>query len=371
MTTSTNHTAAAPGRIGRPDLRPATDPRVVPSLVSAMAAYGLDAGLEPPVVTPDAELDAVLDAVGLDDAGAQAMYDTVPLALPGDRDDVEVSTRTITSFDGAEILLHIFRPHGVDGPLPGIFHTHGGGMTILTTDNQVHRRWDTDLAASGAVVVLVDFRNAWTPESHNPFPTGVEDCLAGLLWTDAHRDELGLSSLVTYGESGGGNLAIAVTLLAKSRGRLDAVDGVYADIPFISGGYHWSQDRKLSELPSLVENDGYQVHTGAMSLIARCYDPTGENAENPIAWPYHATVDDLRGLPPVVVSINELDPLRDEGIAFARKLALADVDTSAKVHLGLTHGAQLFFRPSVPEAQRSAIRDIAGFATDRARLGSA
>ena len=371
MTTSTNPTTSgAPGRLGQSDLCPRTDPRAVPSLVAALAAYGLDATLEPPDVGVDADLADVLEAVGRDHAGAQEMYDTVPLALPGDRSDVDVTTETITSFDGSGLVLYVFRPRSVDGPLPGIFHTHGGGMTILTTDNQVHRRWNTDVAASGAVVVMVDFRNSWTPEGRHPFPTGVEDCLAGLLWTDAHRDELGLTSLVTYGESGGGNLAIATVLLAKSRGRLDAIDGVYGDIPFISGGYRWDRDRQMSELPSLVENDGYQVHTKAMALIARSYDPTGENAENPIAWPYHATVEDLRGLPPTVISVNELDPLRDEGIGFARKLALAGVDTSAKVNLGLTHGAQHIFRPSVPEAQRSSIRDLVGFAADRARLRS-
>ena len=59
-----------------------------------------------------------------------------------------------------------------------------------------------------------------------------------------------------------------------------------------------------------------------MGPLAKIYDPSGANATNPLAWPYHATVEDLEGLPPHVVSVNELDPLRDEGLAYFRKLLM-------------------------------------------------
>jgi acetyl esterase/lipase len=371
MTVHTSPIPAAPGRLGQPDLSPGSDPRALPSLVSALSSYGLDAVTEVVTVSPDGDLADVLSVMADEHAGSDALFNSVPLDLPGDRNDVDVTTETITSFDGSDLTLYISRPRGAQGPLPGIMHSHGGGMTVVSTDNAVHRRWDADLAASGSVVILVDFRNAWTAAGHNPFPTGVEDCLAAMLWVDEHREDLGLSSLVLFGESGGGNLALATALLAKRRGRPDAADGIYADIPFISGGYGWDRERQLAELPSLVENNGYQVDTRMMSLYVRCYDPTGENAENPIAWPYHATLDDLRDLPPTVISVNELDPFRDEGIALARKLGSAGVEVSARVNLGLTHGATQIFRQAVAEAQRATIRDVAGFASDRARLRTA
>ena len=62
-----------------------------------------------------------------------------------------------------------------------------------------------------------------------------------------------------------------------------------------------------------------------MSVMAKVYDPGGENTENPLAWPYHAAAADLTGLPPHVISVNELDPLRDEGLAYWRKLVGAGV----------------------------------------------
>jgi acetyl esterase/lipase len=57
-----------------------------------------------------------------------------------------------------------------------------------------------------------------------------------------------------------------------------------------------------------------------MGALAKLYDPTGDNATNPLAWPYHAQPSDLQGLPPHVISVNQLDPLRDEGLAYFRKL---------------------------------------------------
>ncbi|GAA2073133.1 hypothetical protein GCM10009725_01700 [Aeromicrobium tamlense] len=361
-------TYTPPGRLGDESSGPRTDPRFSPAMVEALATFGLDEVAAAPPVSASDDLPTVLAAVGASHDGFQAVYDSIALDLPTDRDDVETSTETILGVDGNEITLHVFRPAGVEGVLPGLVYTHGGGMTILTTDNRVHRRWCTDLAAAGSVVVMVDFRNAWTAEGHHPFPSGVEDCLAAVLWVDEHRESLGLSGVVVQGESGGGNLAIATTLLAKRRGRLSAIDGVYASIPYISGGYGWDHERRLAELPSLVENDGYFIENGGMALLVRAYDPSGEHAEDPIAWPYFASEDELRGLPPFVVAVNELDPLRDEGLVFARRLARAGVDVAARINVGLVHGADVIFRHWLPAALESTVRDVAGFAADRARL---
>jgi len=264
--------------------------------------------------------------------------------------------------DGNDIPLHVFRPAGVDGPLPCTVYVHGGGMTILEVDNPVHRRWSEDLAATGMVVVTPGFRNAWTAAGANPFPAGLDDCSSALDWVHAHRADLGATTVTLQGESGGANLVLATVLKAKREGRLDAVDGVYAMVPYISGGYGWDRERKLRELPSMVENDGHYLDCAMMDMLVAVYDPTGENAENPLAWPYFATEEDVRGLPPHVISVNELDPLRDEGIAYHRLLQRAGVPVVGRVNLGLTHAAEMSFRAAVPEAYRATVRDIHGFA---------
>lgn len=362
-------TTDRPGRLGDESRCPGTDERVAPEVVAALTTFGLDGQAAPAPVRSSDDLETVMAAVREAHDGFQGLYDTIDVSLPGDSDDVDTSTETITGVDGNPITLHIIRPRGVTGPLPGVVYTHGGGMAILTTDNPVHRRWCTDIAQAGAVVVMVDYRNACRGDDHLPFPAGVEDCLSGVTWVHEQREALGITTLIVQGESGGGNLAIATALLAKRRG-IDAIDGVYASVPYISGGYGWDRERKLAELPSLVENDGYFILCEQMDLLVRAYDPHGEYAEDPIAWPYHASVDELRGLPPFVISVNELDPLRDEGIAFARRLALAGVPVAAHVNVGLIHAAEMIFRHWVGPSTRAAIADIVGFARSRAADGA-
>jgi len=133
-------------------------------------------------------------------------------------------------------------------------------------------------------------------------------------------------------------------------------------VPYVSGGYGWDTSRMLAELPSMVENDGHYLNVQMMDLLVAVYDPTGENAENPLAWPYSATEADVAGLPQHVVTMNELDPLRDEGIAYYRLLQRAGIPVVGRVNLGLTHAAEMSFRQAVPEVYRAAVRDIHGFA---------
>ncbi|GLZ44007.1 hypothetical protein Acsp06_01920 [Actinomycetospora sp. NBRC 106375] len=361
--TATDVPPTLPGRLGDPSLDLRTDPRAKPDLVAALAAFGLDGPAAPPPVTRADGPAAVSEAVGALHDGFSAVYAAVPLDLPGDAPDdaVEVTETSVASPDGHVVPLVLYRPAGVSGPLPCVVYIHGGGMVILDAETRVHDRWCRELALTGVVAARVGFRNAWTALGAHPFPAGLDDCAAALRWLDDQRGELGLTRIVLQGESGGANLVLATTLRAKRSGDLDAIDGVYASVPYVSGGYAWDDARKLRELPSMIENDGYFINCALMDLLVAAYDPHGRHTEDPLAWPLFATDDDLAGLPPHVISVNELDPLRDEGLAYYRKLLRAGVPVEGRMNLGIVHGAEMIFRQALPGEHRAAIADIRAF----------
>ena len=169
------------------------------------------------------------------------------------------------------------------------------------------------------LVVGVEFRNSAGKLGNHPFPAGLNDCMSGLQWTFDNKDALGISKIVVSGESGGGNLSLAVTLQSKQDGKHEQVDGTYALCPYISNA--WAV--KSPALPSLYENDFYMIDCSLGAALAVTYDPLHENENNPLCWPYVAGPEDLQGLNPHVISVNELDPIRDEGLAYYRKLAAA------------------------------------------------
>jgi acetyl esterase/lipase len=343
---------------------PCSDPRTRPELARVLAEFGLGAKAADPELDHD-DFDAVYRWVGEAHDGFEGLYEALPNELPGD--DAVAVDRMVTSVpapDGHQIELHVYRPRDATGKLPGVVYYHGGGMTILSPFNKVHRRWCYDIAAAGTVAIGVGFRNAHGGEEGvQPFPLGLHDCLAALRWVDDSREELGIGKLVVLGESGGANLALATTLLAKREGEIGRIDGVYAPVPYISGAYGWDAERRARELPSLIELDGYLMSGIGNSLLAIAYDPGKENAENPLAWPYFATVEELVGMPPHVITVNELDPLKDEGIAYLRKLQQAGVPTVGRVNLGLIHAAEMIFRQTVPEDYFAAVGDIHRFAS--------
>jgi len=357
-----NTTAKPPGRLGDPNMSPATDPRIHPGILSALKFFGLEqySSME----LPDHSIDALTPIIKASEEGVMGLYEGMENDLPGDSEEGEVitTTTTIKGFDGNDILLYIIKPASASAgrPLPGIVYTHGGGMVMNTTSNRVHDRWVKSLALQNTIVVMPDFRNAYTAAGHNPFPAGLNDCAAAAQYVASHRSELGISNLILQGESGGGNLAIATALKAKREGWISSVSGVYAIVPFISNGYAWSRERKLAELPSLIENEGYWLSTGMIAAVGYYYSP--DHMDDPHAWPYHSSIDDLKGLPPVMLTMDELDPLRDEGIAFYRKLLAAGVKVAASVSLGTVHGSGVGYRKAHPENYNAVVRSVGAFA---------
>jgi acetyl esterase/lipase len=99
-----------------------------------------------------------------------------------------------------------------------------------------------------------------------------------------------------------------------------------------------------------------------MALLVRVYDPEGEHQTNPLAWPYHCPIEELEGLPPHVISVNELDPLRDEGLAFYRKLMAAGVPAIARTVHGTSHAGDLSFPDIAPDLYHETLGSLRRFA---------
>ena len=352
----TSSTPRLPGKLGDPTLTLATDPRLDPRLRDALEDYGISDWGEMAATDQEPSLEEILAGIAEAEAMSDALYAGIFASLPP-VPGVARRTEATEGVDGNEIRLYIHEPEERAGPLPGILHTHGGGMVLMAARDPQYVRWRDELAASGLCVIGVEFRNAAGKLGNHPFPAGLNDCASAARWAWRNRDALGISNVVISGESGGGNLCLATALKAKREGWLDEIAGVYSCCPYISGTY----DPPAAELVSLVEND--LMGTRALTQQwATAYDPRGANARNPLAWPYHATPDDLEGLPPHTVSVNELDELRDEGLLYARKLMRAGVPTISRTVNGTHHGGDTEYWGAVPHVCRATVRDIRGFA---------
>lgn len=354
-----------PGRLGDPDMTVQEDPRTLPELVKLLKEVKLGGHNHSPLreVADLQELEPTVRAVH---EGFSALYDNLPNDLPEDKHEPEVDQTelTVDGVDSNPIKLHVFRPKSSVGKvLPAICYIHGGGMTVLDTANKVHLRWCKSLALQDTVAIAIDFRNAWGHNGkHRPFPAGLNDCAAAVRYVAAHKAELGIGKLVVQGESGGGNLTLATALKANREGWTGDIDGVYACVPAISSAYGWTEEEKLRSFPSLVECEGYLLNLSGMTEMTAWYAGGEGSLTDTLISPICATEKDMKGLPPHVISIDELDPLKDEGIAYFRKLTKAGVSATAQINLGITHAASLMFRQALPEVHRKAVREIAAFA---------
>jgi acetyl esterase/lipase len=253
-----------------------------------------------------------------------------------DSSTIDQFTEVISGADGNTITIFVATPK-VSEAVPGILHMHGGGMCIFSANDPMYRAWRIHLALRGFVVASVEFRNSSGKLGCHPYPAGLNDCMSALKWLSAKRQQFGISKLVLSGESGGGNLCIASALRAKREGRLAEFDGVFALCPFIDGPSTW----RAKSNTSWRECDGYFLDAKGCTLTASMYDPELKHAGDPCAWPGFATDVDLDGLPPHVISVNELDPLRDEGLAHCEKMKAAGVRAESRIVRGTPHAGEM------------------------------
>lgn len=240
----------------------------------------------------------------------------------------KVEDRLIPGLEtGVEIPVRIYWPHenaGSDSSKAALVFFHGGGWVLGNLDAYDHLCHA--LANAGdCVVVSVDYRLA--PEHR--FPAAVEDCYAATVWTSRHAEELGIDPgrIAVGGDSAGGNLAAAVSLMDRDRASsLVAYQVLIYPIT----------DRNF-DLPSYRENgEGYFLTTERMVWFWNRYLNDDSEAGSPYAAPMQA--ETLEGLPPAYVMTAEYDPLLSEGAAYAERLESAGVSVALEQYHGQIHG---------------------------------
>ena len=223
------------------------------------------------------------------------------------------------------IAGRLYRPFGEGGALPGIVYIHGGGWVLCSLDT--HDNICRNLAASvGAIVISVDYRMA--PEHR--FPVASDDCLDAIRWIAAHTSNFGIdpAKLIIGGDSAGGNLAAVTTLRIRDEGG-PALAGqmlIYPVTDDIAAGH-----------PSYAEfADGFGLTADDMVWFWDHYVPDPAQRTHPHASPLRA--ESLAGLPPALLLTAGCDVLRDEGEAYAGRLAAAGVTLDFRRYEGLPHG---------------------------------
>src|SRR6476660_4869607 len=253
----------------------------------------------------------------------------------------EVTDRTIPG-PGGDLPVRVDRPAS-DTPLPVLVYLFGGGWTLgsVDTSDEVCRQLAN---TTPCAVVTVGYRLA--PEHR--FPAAVEDAYAGLAWVAGHADELGVDPyrIAVAGDSAGGNLSAALTLLARDRGGPALVGQalVYPNTEY------------RSQTASIRENtDPWLFNATSVDWYWGHYLAEEKDGYHPLASPLLA--DDHTGLPPALVVTAEYDPLRDQGEQYAKALETAGVPVTLRRYDGMAHG--FFTMSGTVDAARRAQEDVA------------
>jgi acetyl esterase len=255
--------------------------------------------------------------------GARKVLDDIQ-AAPVAKPEVDDAWVTVPAEVG-DVAVRIVKPVGATGPLPTVLYVHGGGW--VAGDAGTHDRLVRELAVgAGVAVAFVEY--ARSPEAK--YPVALEQAYATARWITRSGAGEGLdaSRLAVAGDSAGGNLAAALTLLAKRRGDVTFVhQSLY--YPVTDAGQDTDSYREFAAGPYLTAR--------AMAWFWDAYLPERDERLAVTVSPLRASADDLAGLPPAFVLVDENDVLRDEGEAYARRLTAVGVPTTSVRFNGTIH----------------------------------
>ncbi|HKG08862.1 MAG TPA: alpha/beta hydrolase, partial [Pedobacter sp.] len=235
------------------------------------------------------------------------------------------TTKKTVSSGGLRILLYIVKPKNASGNLPVFIFTHGGGWVL--GDFPTHERMVHDLVIrTGMAGVFIEYTR--TPDAK--YPTALNECYQGTKWVSEHGKEIGLDgkNLAIIGNSAGGNLATAVTLMAKEK----------------KGPQIKLQILMWPTIDTNFNNDSYQQFAADRFLTApvmkwmyQMYANDPKDLQDIYFSPLKATIVQLKGMPPTLIQVAENDILRDEGEAYGRKLDAAGVNVTTLRYDGMIH----------------------------------
>ncbi len=273
--------------------------------------------------------------------------------------EVHSVTDHVVAAGGGELRCRIYRPS--DAPAsPAHLALHGGGWWQGSIDDLIcDSIWRQRCIDAQLVVVAVDYRLA--PE--HPFPSGLDDCYAALVWLTEHADQLGVDpgNISIGGGSAGANLAAALAIKARDAGGAQPVFQLL-EVPALDLTLATAQD-------TAATIDGQEM-TDELDVAVGRYLADPREARHPLASPLLA--GDLRGLPPAVIFTAEHDPLRTDGERYAARLGAAGVPARAVRHPGALHGTAMITRTWEPAAawQREAAAALRTAHWGRARIAA-
>lgn len=331
-------------------------PMLLATLLAAASTAAFAASSPAAPATPDALTSRFLQALN---SGTGPALETLPPAkarqvltdaqrgVQVDLSGIEVSNKTIEQ-DGIQVPLTIVRPQHATGTLPVFMFFHGGGWVL--GDFPTHERLVRDLVVqSGAVAVFVNY----TPSPEARYPVAINQAYAATKWVAAHGDEIGVDGqrLAVVGNSVGGNMAAVVSLMAKNqqgpRIRFQGLMWPVTDSDFNDGSY--------STYPQ-----GYFLTRPMMQWFWDAYTTKNPSQRDDIyASPLHASVDQLKGLPPALIQVAQFDVLRDEGEAYGRKLDAAGDEVTTTRYNGTIHDFGLLNALASDPPTQAALKQLA------------
>jgi acetyl esterase len=260
--------------------------------------------------------------------------------------DCDVEAQSIVQ-DGLKVDLTIVRPAGTKQIAPAFVFVHGGGWIL--GDFPTHERFVRDLVGdSGCTAVFVNYSRS--PEAR--YPTALNELYAATRWVAAHGEKIKVdgSRLAIAGSSAGGTMATAVALIAEHNG------GPYLRCQVLL----WpATDANMNTDSYREYAHGYFLSREMMTWFWEAYAPDPAQRLEVYASPLQATLEQLRGLPPTLIHVAGNDVLRDEGLAYARKLDAAGVDVTVACYENLIHDYGLLNALSQVPAVRDALHQAA------------
>lgn len=271
---------------------------------------------------------------------------------------VNIEDLTIKNGPSGDVSIRILRPQDIPASLPAIVYIHGAGW--MFGNERTHDRLIRELAF-GAGLAVVFPKYSLSPEAK--YPTAIEEIYSVAKWVAEHGEEHGLDpeSMAVAGDSVGGNMAAAVTIMSKERGgpliRLQVLFYPVTNAAFDSDSYH-----EFAE--------GFYLRRDGMMWFWNQYTTNPDERNQITASPLRASLEQLKGLPPALILTAEADVVRDEGEAYANKLREAGVRVTAARFQGTIHDFIMLNALSNTAAARGAmalatawLRD--GFSTRR------